>query len=115
MAVETPDHERPASVDSLFDALSDRRRRSVVRCLMRRTDRAVDLETLDARLCRDASADPGDFEVPLRHVHLPKLDDVGIVAYDEDDGTVRYREQPAVESLLIAASAVRGEPNVPRY
>jgi len=96
--------DRSPSIDSLFDVLSDRRRRAVVRCLMTRADRAADVETLDARLCRDASAVPGSFEAPLRHVHLPKLADVGLVAYDETDGTVRYREHPAVESLLETAS-----------
>lgn len=112
MAGEPPDHERRVPVDSLFDALSDHRRRAVMRCLMRRTDRPVDVETLDVRLCRDAGVDPGEFEASLRHVHLPKLADVGIVAYDDADGTVRYRTNPAVESLLITASAAGDEGSV---
>jgi DNA-binding transcriptional ArsR family regulator len=110
MAETLPDSERSPSIDSLFDALSDRRRRVVVRYLIDRTDRTAHVETLAAELCRAASADPGAFEATLRHVHLPKLADVGLVAYDESDGTVRYRDHPAVESLLETAAPAEREP-----
>jgi len=104
------DADRAPSVDSLFDALSDRRRRAVVRYLIDRTDRTARVETLDAELCHEASADPGSFEATLRHVHLPRLADVGVVTYDEADGTVRYRERPAVESLLETAAPAERPP-----
>ncbi|UPV99010.1 hypothetical protein M0R88_10780 [Halorussus gelatinilyticus] len=44
--------------------------------------------------------------IDLAHVHLPKLDDAGLVAYDHDSGRVRYRGDPTVEQLLDAAASM---------
>lgn len=38
--------------------------------------------------------------VGLRHNHLPKLADAGVVDYDRQGATVRYRPREAVEELL---------------
>jgi len=39
-------------------------------------------------------------EVELRHAHLPMLADAGLVAYDEQTGTVRYRASEEAEPLF---------------
>jgi len=36
----------------------------------------------------------------LRHSHLPKLEDAGLVEYDSRSETVRYWSQPSLEELL---------------
>lgn len=36
----------------------------------------------------------------LRHNHLPRLDDTGIIEFDERSDTVRYRPDERVERLL---------------
>ncbi|WP_435152507.1 DUF7344 domain-containing protein [Haladaptatus sp. DFWS20] len=36
----------------------------------------------------------------LHHVHLPKLQDVGLLAYDAEAQMVQYTERPRLESLL---------------
>lgn len=40
---------------------------------------------------RASETDPETVAARLHHVHLPKLDATGVVAYDVDDGTVDYR------------------------
>ncbi|WP_123536239.1 DUF7344 domain-containing protein [Halosimplex salinum] len=52
-------------------------------------------------VAREASGAPSTeavdtTEVRLHHVHLPKLDEAGLVDYDVDDGTVAYRGEAAL-------------------
>jgi hypothetical protein len=50
--------------------------------------------------------------IRLFHVHLPKLMAHGIVEYDSNDGTVRYRPGDRIEEVLDALSAPLPEPTV---
>lgn len=83
-------------LDELFDALSNERRRRVVRYL---NDRRAPIALAD--LAREVAAreegvatdDVGPDEVErvhvsLYHVHVPKLADRGLVEYDPDRGLV---------------------------
>lgn len=36
----------------------------------------------------------------LRHFHLPKLDEAGVIDYEARDGTVRYYSTPRLEKLV---------------
>lgn len=90
----TSDHQ--LSVDDLFDVLSASRRRAALTVLTeRRSPMAV--ETLARAVAEseygDVSAAPSesaveDVLVSLHHVHLPKLDERRLVAYDRDEKTV---------------------------
>lgn len=83
--------------ETLFDLLSSRRRRYVVRYLLRTEDETA-FRTLTDRV---AALEAGttvegltDDErkpvyVSLRQTHLPRLDEAGVVRYDPDRGTVR--------------------------
>ncbi|WP_245781370.1 DUF7344 domain-containing protein [Halopelagius inordinatus] len=84
------DHETP------FEALSDRTRRLAFSCLEDR-DGSVPVESLaaDVVAARDdvRSDEVSDDErraatVQLYHVHLPKLDEAGLVRFDHEDETV---------------------------
>lgn len=100
---------RTASLDETFDALADRRRREVLRHLRESPDESATLRELTAHLASaevEGEAAPADghdrVATTLAHVHLPKLDGHGVVAYDADGGTVRYRGDRALEHLLDA-------------
>lgn len=84
--LESSDHDRPepadessivASVDALEEAI----------------DRARARPDAD-------SQSPSEVAIKLRHVHLPVLEDCGLVRYDPDRERVEYRPDEFVESLL---------------
>ena len=101
------DGEYHAAVDSVLDALSNHRRRTVVRELLAHPADAVDVETLGAIVAESETNAVGNggakrqnVAASLVHVHLPKLADARIVAYDHDAGTVQRRENALAEDIL---------------
>lgn len=87
-----------------LEALSDRKRREVVRTLRRTSDSAFSLEELaDAVRSRQHDATNDDeLEVRLHHVDLPKLNEADFVDYDPRNKTARYRSHALAEDVLTA-------------
>lgn len=90
--MSNPFTRRSSDVDSttasppsrLFDAFVDERRKHVLECLTRK--RTATLEQLTAWVVRREQAEPAadrGVRISLVHAHLPKLEDVGLVTYDE--------------------------------
>lgn len=115
-AVTTERAERCASDDEsavdrevVYETLSNTRRRHVIHFLLQCEER-VELSDLSRRIAAWENDVP--FEevtakqrkrvyTALRQVHLPKLDDAGIVSFDRDRGTVEATEAtPNVEAYL---------------
>jgi len=102
-AVRTP------SFDSLFDLLSERRRRYALYVLVGTDDGLADVETLadevamwearanDATLTDSLRTTVGE---ELRNVHLPRLAGADVVEYDARSDVVRYWRQPTLEEYL---------------
>lgn len=91
-------------LDSLFDALADRRRRAVVD-VMAPQDDPVALEALVHRLRakendsgRQSSPNVDTLRTSLHHVHLPKLAAAGLVTYEAETLTVDYEGHPLLDS-----------------
>jgi hypothetical protein len=114
-AGETPDtrrtdgHVREAlTADTIFDLLSNGRRRRLLRQLRRRGG-AVAFKELYERLAAQEVAGRSSDEatvghkdrkrvyVSLRQTHLPRLVEAGVLEYDDDAKTVTT--QPPVEPL----------------
>lgn len=88
-------------VDEHFVLLSDRLRRDAVRYLIPRTGEWVDRERLaDALSGRRTGRNRRSVDLQLHHVHLPRLEDGGVVDYDRDAGLVRYSGDERLERLL---------------
>jgi hypothetical protein len=88
--------EQTVDRELVYDALSNTRRRHVIHCVLRE-EGSVEL----AELSRTIAAWENDVATEavtakqrkrvytaLRQVHLPKLDEAGIVSFDPDRGTV---------------------------
>ncbi|NUB92170.1 ArsR family transcriptional regulator [Haloterrigena sp. SYSU A558-1] len=120
----TPVTGEPAGDGSQFDALADRRRRAVLRYLDDRDAESVSLPDLADHLVLEDDADDGGalascgdalfgtrrrVAITLRHSHVPKLADVGAVAFDIDSNTVALTERG--EQLLARADDIDAEPD----
>ena len=87
--------------DELFEAFAAERRRRVLARLHGAVEREVPVARLTDYLAGVESDDAeGDVALSLRHVHIPKLVDAGLVDYERERDIVRYRHSPAVETVL---------------
>lgn len=102
------------SLDPIFRALADHRRRCVCHYLAR-ADGPVAVtelaELLAASMSEKARAVLTSEEIEktrteLVRMHLPKLTEAGIVEHDRDDGVVTLADSPGVRECLDAASNV---------
>lgn len=111
------------SLSLVFDLLSNNRRRYALYYLNDQPDGVASVEALtenvftierttetpEGTLASSASdigpaGDPEDQQTGIRtelqHVHLPKLEDAGILEHDQRSETVRYWSQPSLEEWL---------------
>lgn len=96
-----------AKVDDALHVLESPERRRILAHL---DDESVEWTTVGelASHLTDSSPEPRTteersgqtLEARLHHVHLPKLDDLGIVEYDPRSNAIRYRSDGRVEELL---------------
>ncbi|WP_226480311.1 DUF7344 domain-containing protein [Natrinema amylolyticum] len=104
------------SIDASFEVLSDPHRRSLCRYVMRTETEVVTNEELVEYVVERApetAADDGDstdehcVATELRHVHLPKLDEAGLVEYDRRSGVVRVDRATVADRLERVRAIVR--------
>lgn len=95
------------SLDGVFDLLSNRRRRYALYHLHDRSDGVSTIPDVASAVCRfermaDDGAEPDESAIALSlaHVHLPKLEAVGVVEVDSRSETVRYWRQPSLDEWL---------------
>ncbi|KZN23876.1 hypothetical protein A4G99_13635 [Haladaptatus sp. R4] len=83
------DETSPSSLDTLFKVFSEPTRREAV-VLLRREDDPLSVMDLVDRLDGDADR----IRIALVHVHLPLLDRVGIVDWDQARESVEFVDFP---------------------
>ncbi|WP_255167416.1 DUF7344 domain-containing protein [Natrononativus amylolyticus] len=94
------------SLDVVFDTLADRRRRYALYYLHDVSDGVATIDDVSSYIVarENSEHDPADHRrhvmTALRHVHVPKLEDLGVVEYDSRSETVRYWSQPTLEEWL---------------
>lgn len=108
----------PAStleLDTVFELLSDRRRRYVLYTMYRTEGGSMTVDRLATQVRRmeDDHATTGERRAEriaddLRERQLPKLADAGIVEYDDRSETARYHGRPALEEWLEHAEYKEG-------
>ncbi|WP_256393196.1 DUF7344 domain-containing protein [Natronoarchaeum rubrum] len=90
----------------ILEALAHGRRRSVCKVLAAADREFLSLEEVSERVTANGenrSADARPVRVELHHVHLPKLDEAGLLEYDHRVHTVYYEQDPVVEALADGA------------
>lgn len=98
------DHDPPT--DEVLLALADPQRRIVLRALVDEFPSEVSVDALEEVVARELEGQPPSLRststiaIQLRHVHLPRLDEVGLCTYDADRECVAYRGDEFVETLL---------------
>ena len=97
-------------IDVLFEALSDSRRRQIFAYMHTAEENSFHLDDLvqilasqQQELSTAANKQRERLKLSLHHNHLPKLDDSGIVEYDQRNHDIRYRGQTDGEIIDIAS------------
>lgn len=99
------------SLDTAFELLARERRRKVLYCL-RDSDGLLSLSELADRIAeREAPKSAGDdvyqeITISLSQVHLPKLEDAGVIDYDHAERRIEHQGDPFVEMLLARAARI---------
>lgn len=88
-----------AGVDAAIDALGHRHRRQLLDHLADQDD-AIDLTDAAHTLAASDRLSVEDLRFDLHHLHLPKLEGLGLVEFDEGSKEIRYRPDVRVEALL---------------
>lgn len=100
------------SLDAVFEALRYRRQRYALYYLQETEICGIDdlTDRITAWERTEAADEPEEtlrkeIKAALHHHHLPRLDDAGLVEYDERTCTVRFREPPVVLERLLSVAA----------
>lgn len=96
-------------LDAVLTALAHPQRRTILSVLAEQDGLVAHAELARAVIARTSGDDfPGDeaeVRIQLRHDHLPKLADAGLVEYDAEAGTVGYEDRSGrAEGVLAFAS-----------
>ncbi|TYL36519.1 hypothetical protein CV102_22110 [Natronococcus pandeyae] len=95
-------------VDDLLRLLADSRRREIVSALETHDDNWTDVENLQGTvLTTSGKANSSDLKTEIHHVHLPMLEDRGLIDYDRHSETIRYYRCDFVSNMLEAIDVRR--------
>lgn len=75
------------TIADIGEVVSKERRQAVIHCLRGRSE--VPRDRIVGWVYQDEGCTVQAARVSLHQVHLPKLDDMGVVEYDEEEKTVR--------------------------
>jgi hypothetical protein len=87
-------------VDEAFRALGHPLRRELLCLLDDSEDDTVELDRVANHLATVRDVTTEEVTIALLHVHLPKLQAVGFIEYDERSGTIRYHNHEFPEKIL---------------
>ena len=97
------ERELSGELDTVFELLGDRERRSVVAHLLEGNGQTATVPELADQCQQEAEGSTSTTDpvvMRLHHTHLPKLEDAGVVEYDPRSKTVRYRGDALLETFL---------------
>ncbi|PCR91337.1 DUF7344 domain-containing protein [Natrinema ejinorense] len=107
----------PDSIDQSFDVLRDPCRRSLCRYVMQTEtavithEEAVDYVVDRVSASIETTPDRTAVATELRHIHLPKLDEAGLIEYDRESGAVhvdRATTEACLEQVRATVAELQG-------
>jgi hypothetical protein len=91
-------------LDSIFELLSNRVRRYALYYLYQQGNETAGITELVQFIAAETSEtdhlDAESVYIRLRHNHLQKMDEYGVIEYDHPTGSVRYDGTPILERCL---------------
>lgn len=106
------------SLDDCLTIIADRRRRKLIDHLRNNGNGQATIDDIVDRLDREKLAPrtgrPPDRETlatELHHIHLPKLDDFGVVDYDCERGMIQYLPNNRLEAVQDSLPEEKPQPN----
>lgn len=97
------------STDKALELLADRQRRRVLHHLVDSNGPATIDQLIEAVSNKSSSRGPNDLRklitVNLHHIHLPKLQEAGLIEMDTQSETIRYNPDQQVEDILQVCSS----------
>lgn len=106
------------TLDDIFQALADHRRRTALSVLDQQS-RQMDLDALATKvrivegvLGQETPSDRERIQTSLHHVHLPTLADAGLISYETDSRIVEYEGHPLLGEKRDSQSLVRSTTEV---
>ncbi|MFP9191063.1 winged helix-turn-helix domain-containing protein [Natronosalvus vescus] len=94
------------SLDLVFELLADRRRRKALYYLHNLPNGVATVEEIAEyilthdSILSESSEGRHQLMTALHHIHLPKLEEAGVIEHDPRSQTVRYWTQPSLEEWL---------------
>lgn len=93
------------SQEEMLEILSDHYRRILLEYLAEEADPTVTLEDTATYIANQLTEEAGlrphedDIEASLLHRHIPRLEDSGLVEFDDRSETIRYHENEQFEAF----------------
>ncbi|MBZ6494330.1 DUF7344 domain-containing protein [Natrinema longum] len=105
--------KEPDSIDQSFDVLRDPCRRSLCRYVMQTETAVITHEEVVDRVSTsiETTLDRTAVATELRHIHLPKLDEAGLIEYDRESGAVhvdRATTEACLEQVRATVAELQG-------
>ncbi|ELY44590.1 DUF7344 domain-containing protein [Natronorubrum sulfidifaciens] len=94
----------PCATDDILRLLADTRRREIITTLESCDDDRMSLPRLRSQ-STTGHADPDSWHRAIHHIHLPMLDDHGLIDYDSEAEHIRYYHCEQVTTALEALEA----------
>lgn len=91
---------RPERKDELLTIIADGRRRAILTGLKDANDGVATVQELTNQIDRQAHGGPEVTPIQLVHSDLPRLEEAGVVEFDQRSKTARYQGTAHLERLL---------------
>ena len=91
---------KPEQKDELLTILADDRRRAILAFFRDADDAVATVRELATHVDGRGHGDPGATPIQLVHSDLPRLEEAGVVEFDQRSEAVRYQGSTELERLL---------------